>query len=643
MVGKVHRHLLPLAVALAVSGIGCRTLQVPFSIAAVVPWSDSRFQQEFGSARLLEQQSELLRAEQLYQGLARRYPNRPQVHQRLGVIAQKQGNKDESLVHLRRAKELSPLNTDVLGDLGYAEYLAGNYKQSVDTFRQAQELNPNHPRIQANLAIALVAAGDSGTAHQVFLQKLSEADAYTSMGFAFIQHGKMEEGRRSFEKAVQMDPHQEQAAEALVQLANVTSSTDTPNNQLAQFGVAVRDGSGLAETTGLTIIGEKYQREHSDNRHRPPEPSGVALATTENLTTKSLTADGFVNRSNAEPRFADPPIRNRGMVNQPGAMTQMVNAEYAMSNLQDERLRGKHDTYSQNRERSMPPYENGDRGNPHSNSSFRVATNESDRSFESHSNTEFDAPEVPRRLQIDARDSERLSSADDSPTDKAQLSNHPPQTLRAEFRRPPSSEFAVQAADESANHHDPDRSRSGVSSLLANSRGASPAQNRFYVRDVQSVPEGRREVPSGGLSTDRRISGNVIPSTQLVTHVDREQPARIPSTTDRWNEALQLVRASSNSTTALQTIAELLPSQSMTERIAAWKCLQNAGAKARVVGPILLELSSDASGLEAVESSFAIYRIYGWADYAEHRLRQYSASVDPEVRTRSLALLKCCR
>lgn len=643
MAGRAHHQLMLLAVYSAVYCSGCSTLQVPFSVATLVPWSDSRFQQEFGSARLLEQQNELVRAEQLYQGLARRHPNRHEIHQRLGVIAQKRGNKDESLAHLRRAKELSPQNTDVLGDLGYAEYLAGNYQQSVDMFRQAQELNPNHPRIQANLAVALVATGDSSTAHRLFRQNSSDADAHTSMGFALIQHGKMEEGRRAFEKALQLDPHQERAAEALVQLTNMPNSTATPDNQLAKFGVDVRDGNGMVETTGLTIIGEKNHGEHSFNANRSPEGRLGALATAENIATKDLTVSRFVSKPNTEPRAAAPSLRNGDIFNQTDAMTQIVNAEYEATNLRDERRRLNHGTHSRNRDFNEPSYVNGSHGTRHAHNSFRVATNERDSSNSSLEYDSIESPEVPKRIPIDARDSERSRIPDDFSPDTSHLSSHTPQAPRVEFRTSPQSEFAVQAADESANRHNPGRSPSGVSSLLANSRGARPAQNHYSFRDVQPVPEVCLDVPSEELSKNSTTSGNPISSTQLVTHEDREKAVRNPSTTDRWNEALQIVRSSSKSTAALQTIAELLPSQSTTEKIAAWKCLQDAGADARVVGPILLELSSEASGLEAVESSFAIFRIYGWADYAEHHLRQYSTSVDPEVRTRSLALLRCCR
>ena len=644
MAVRTRHHLVLLAVYCSLYCSGCSTLQVPFSVAAVLPWSDARFQQAFASARLLEQQNELVRAEQLYQGLARRHPNRYEVYQRLGVIAQKRGNKDESLAHLRRAKDLSPLNTDVLGDLGYAEYLAGNYQQSVDVFRQAQELNPNHPRIQANLAMALVASGDSSTAHRLFRQNSSDADAYTSMGFALIQHGKMEEGRRAFEKAVQMDPHQERAAEALVQLTNVTnmpSSASMSNNQLAKFGVAVRDGSGITETTGLTIIGEKSQSERSFNRDRRSEVSMGALATAETVTAKDLTVSGFLNRSNPGPR--DSSLRNSVTSNQPGAMTQTVNTEYDMESPENERLRRNHDTFAENRDGNLPPYENVNRENLQSHNAFSVISSDRYGSSESHSDAGIDETEAPRRLQIGARNSNTRPDADESTAGRVRLSNHTPPSTRDKLRKSNSSEMVEQAAGDREIRRNPDRSRNGVSNLLANSRGARPAQNNFASRDVHPLPESLHEVPAEELNSVSTDKGRSHPVTQFITYENPRSASKVSSPTDRWNEALQKVRSSSNSDADLQTIAEMLPSQSMTEKIAAWKCLQEAGAKAKCVGHTLLELSSEAKDLEAVESSFAIFRIYGWADYAEHRLRQCSANADPEIRARSMALLKCCR
>lgn len=643
MAGRTHHYLTSVAVYCAVCCSGCSTLQVPFSVAAMVPWSDSRFQQEFGGARLLEQQNELVRAEQLYQGLARRHPNRYEVHQRLGVIAQKRGNKDESLAHLRRAKDLSPLNTDVLGDLGYAEYLAGNYPQAVDTFRQAQELNPNHPRIQANLAMTLVASGDPNTAHRLFRQNSSDADAYTSMGFALIQHGKMEEGRRAFEKAVQMDPHQERAAEALVQLANVPNNIVDSNNQLTKFGVAVRDGSGMTETTGLTIIGNKTQSEHSFNQERKVETAIGALATAENVAAKDLSVSGFVIRSNPESRPHDPSLRNSIPSNHPGTSTQAGNAEYDLASQQDERFRRNQEAYSQTRDRAMPLSENGNRGNVHSHDSFRLTTSDRDSSPESHYDAEVNVPEAPGRLQMSARNSDRNPDTEDYSAGRVRLSNHSPQATPAERRNSVPSALIEQTTDENETRRNPIRSRDGVNNLLANSRGARPAQNHFASRDVRPLPENPREVPAEELTTDSTSKSNFHLSTQPVTYEDRDTAPKVPSPRDPWNEAIQKVRSSRGSSADFQRIAEMLPSQSTSEKIAAWKCLQEAGTNAKVVGPTLLELSSEATDLEAVEASFAIFRIYGWADYAEHRLRRCAASPDPEVRARSLALLKCCR
>ena len=49
MAVRARHHLVLLAVYCSLYCSGCSTLQVPFSVAAVLPWSDARFQQEFGS------------------------------------------------------------------------------------------------------------------------------------------------------------------------------------------------------------------------------------------------------------------------------------------------------------------------------------------------------------------------------------------------------------------------------------------------------------------------------------------------------------------------------------------------------------------------------------------------------------------
>lgn len=285
-------------VALACCCMGCSTQQISAPFARLMKGEEELFQSGNSSARLLEQQCELVRAEQSYQSLAKQFPDRYEIYQRLGIIAQKRGNREDALRNLKKAQALTPLNAEVLADVGYAEYLAGNYTQAAETLRQAQELNPTHPRIQANLAMALVAAGDVATAHRLFRHTEDEAGALVSLGFALIQHGKLDEGRTAFEKAVQLDPHNTRAAEAIVQLADMPSQGVVAATHLSNLGIKVRDGQDTSNETAH-ITG---QSQSVDN-----EPGVVRLnrdRTNRNFKA-TLSSHAFYTEPDAEADWED--------------------------------------------------------------------------------------------------------------------------------------------------------------------------------------------------------------------------------------------------------------------------------------------------------------------------------------------------
>jgi len=76
---------------------------------------------------------------------------------------------------LARASQLTPLDTAVLGDLGYARLRAGQLEQARAPLAQALELAPDDARAVANLAVWALLRGDTATAERLMQQgKVSE-------------------------------------------------------------------------------------------------------------------------------------------------------------------------------------------------------------------------------------------------------------------------------------------------------------------------------------------------------------------------------------------------------------------------------------------------------------------------------------
>ncbi|PZS65646.1 Flp pilus assembly protein TadD [Stenotrophomonas maltophilia] len=84
-----------------------------------------------------------------------------------GLIAARRDDDGGSEEALARATLLQPLNTDYLGDLGYARLRAGQFEQAREPLAKALELSPGNPKATANLALWAVLRGDTTTAERL--------------------------------------------------------------------------------------------------------------------------------------------------------------------------------------------------------------------------------------------------------------------------------------------------------------------------------------------------------------------------------------------------------------------------------------------------------------------------------------------
>ncbi|HEL3783847.1 TPA: Flp pilus assembly protein TadD [Stenotrophomonas maltophilia] len=88
----------------------------------------------------------------------------------LGLIAARRDDDAGSEQALARATQLQPLNTDYLGDLGYARLRAGQFDQAREPLAKALELSPGNAKATANLALWAVLRGDQATAERLAAQ-----------------------------------------------------------------------------------------------------------------------------------------------------------------------------------------------------------------------------------------------------------------------------------------------------------------------------------------------------------------------------------------------------------------------------------------------------------------------------------------
>ncbi|KRG73425.1 hypothetical protein ABB28_10885 [Stenotrophomonas chelatiphaga] len=105
----------------------------------------------------------------LYDGLTRGEQAAAAWHG-LGLIAAQRDQDAVAEAALARAAQLTPLDTAVLGDLGYARLRAGQLEQARAPLAQALELAPDDARAVANLAVWALLRNDTATAERLMQQ-----------------------------------------------------------------------------------------------------------------------------------------------------------------------------------------------------------------------------------------------------------------------------------------------------------------------------------------------------------------------------------------------------------------------------------------------------------------------------------------
>ncbi|HIE1098796.1 Flp pilus assembly protein TadD [Stenotrophomonas maltophilia] len=160
----------------------------------------------------------------------------------IGLIAARRDDDAGSEQALARATQLQPLNTDYLGDLGYARLRAGQFEQAREPLAKALELSPGNAKATANLALWAVLRGDTATAERLAQQANLNDDT-----------------RRSIQQ-------QAQQIQARLQQRRAAAAVATPPAR----SVAATTANGAASATRLAAEARRDSRDERDPQRVPP-------------------------------------------------------------------------------------------------------------------------------------------------------------------------------------------------------------------------------------------------------------------------------------------------------------------------------------------------------------------------------------
>lgn len=94
----------------------------------------------------------------------------------LGLLHASQGQYGQAVEQLEQARQLNPIDANVLSDLAYAHMLDGQLAAAQMPIMQASQLAPANARVQLNMALFWLASGHQAQASQL-LRQLAQPQA----------------------------------------------------------------------------------------------------------------------------------------------------------------------------------------------------------------------------------------------------------------------------------------------------------------------------------------------------------------------------------------------------------------------------------------------------------------------------------
>ncbi len=141
------------------------------------------FERQYGSnaqvrllrADALRNTGQLVLAEKEYRALLAETDSATQAraHRGLGLLHASQKRFGQAVAQLERARQLDPIDADLLSDLAYTHMLDGQLSAASVPILQAAQLAPSNARVQLNLALYWLASGAQDQATQL-LQRLRQ-------------------------------------------------------------------------------------------------------------------------------------------------------------------------------------------------------------------------------------------------------------------------------------------------------------------------------------------------------------------------------------------------------------------------------------------------------------------------------------
>lgn len=203
-------------------------------------------------ARLMERHGKYDEALKLYQNILEQDPKHQVANHRMGILAVRRGEHDMALDYFETAGKKGKPSAELLSDIGYTRYLMNELDVAEETLRAALRANPQLGSACTNLGLVLAEQGRDDEALVEFRKAGSEARALSNLAFIQTKLGHLAEAEQNYHRALELDPKQRTAAEALVQFQGVRDKADAMVAKVEQK--AARKDREITQVGWLGVI-----------------------------------------------------------------------------------------------------------------------------------------------------------------------------------------------------------------------------------------------------------------------------------------------------------------------------------------------------------------------------------------------------
>jgi len=188
-----------------------------------------------------QQEAAALKKEEieLAERIMKEFPNSEEPLVLMGNVMVRHGNTAGGIELWKKVLQSNPRRADVYNGMGWTAMAKGQYEEAIGHWRKAVEIDPQMPGVHNATARALTALGRQTEAIEELKKEIKisprSSFSYFLLGQQYLQQKDYEKARKSYEKAIDLEPNNTSAHYGLFTVYTRLNQPDKAQQHLASF------------------------------------------------------------------------------------------------------------------------------------------------------------------------------------------------------------------------------------------------------------------------------------------------------------------------------------------------------------------------------------------------------------------------